>query len=199
MLRANADDVEYSRLPDTLSYADGALLEPLAVAIHSVRKAAAKPGATCLVIGAGAVGLLCAAVAKFSGYGRVVMADIATNRLAFALQNGFADETLALLPRRPSSVEEGLSFAKEDAAAMMARNQGQKFARTFECTGVEGCVRTGIYVSRRDGRRFDHKPSSESFRLIPNSRPHEAAVKFFLSGWERPSKHSQYRLQHCVR
>lgn len=144
----NTDDVELSRLPDTLSYADGALLEPLAVAIHSVRKAAAKPGATCLVIGAGAVGLLCAAVAKFSGYGRVVMADIAVNRLAFALKNGFADETAGLAPRRPSSVEEGLAFAKKDAAALMANNRSDRFARTFECTGVEGCVRTAIYVSR---------------------------------------------------
>lgn len=141
--------LELQRLPDTLSYADGALLEPLAVAIHSVRKAAAKPGASCLVIGAGAVGLLCAAVAKFSGYGRVVMADIASNRLAFALQNGFADETVLLAPRRPSSVEEGLGFAKEDAVAMTAKNQGDKFARTFECTGVEGCVRTAIYVSQK--------------------------------------------------
>ncbi|KAK7727255.1 hypothetical protein SLS63_007306 [Diaporthe eres] len=134
------------KIPDTLSYADGALLEPLAVAVHSVRKAAAKPGATCLVIGAGAVGLLCAAVAKISGYGQVVMADIAWNRLAFALQNGFADETLALVPMRPGSVDEGLLFAKEDAAAMMAKNQDQKFARTFECTGVEGCYRLQHYV-----------------------------------------------------
>lgn len=137
----------FPRIPDSLSYADGALLEPLAVAIHSIRKAAAKPGATCLVIGAGAVGLLCAAVANFSGYGRVVMADIAANRLAFALKNGFADEIVGLAPRRPSSVEEGLAFAKEDAAAMMAKNRGERFARTFECTGVEGCVRTAICVS----------------------------------------------------
>lgn len=140
--------MQLSRILDALSYADGALLEPLAVAIHSVRKAAAKPGATFLVIGAGAVGLLCAAVAKFSGYGRVVMADIASNRLAFALKNGFADETVGLAPRRPSRVEEGLAFAKEDAVAMVARNRGGRFARTFECTGVEGCVRTAIYVSR---------------------------------------------------
>lgn len=139
--------MEVLRIPDALSYADGALLEPLAVAIHSVQKAAAKPGATCLVIGAGAVGLLCAAVAKVSGYGRVVMADIATNRLAFAVKDGFADETVALAQRRTSSVEEGLAFSKEDAAAMMAKNQGDRFARTFECTGVEGCVRTAIYVS----------------------------------------------------
>lgn len=139
--------MEPSRIPDALTYADGALLEPLAVAIHSVRKSAAKPRATCLVIGAGAVGLLCAAVAKVSGYGRIVMADIASNRLAFAVKNGFADETVALAQRRPNSVEDGLAFAKEDAAAVMAKNQGDKFARTFECTGVEGCVRTAIYVS----------------------------------------------------
>lgn len=155
----NAEDVKLSRIPDALSYADGALLEPLAVAIHSVRKAAAKPGATCLVIGAGAVGLLCAAVAKFSGYGRVVMADIASNRLAFALKNGFADETAGLTPRRPSSVEEGLAFAKEDAAAMVAKNRGDKFARTFECTGVEGCVRTAIYVSRTRPHALNTEPS----------------------------------------
>lgn len=194
-----ADDVGLSRIPDTLSYADGALLEPLAVAIHSVRKAAAKPGATCLVIGAGAVGLLCAAVAKFSGYSRVVMADIASNRLAFALQNGFADETVALVPRRPGSVEEGLAFAKEDAAAMVAQNLGEKFARTFECTGVEGCVRTAIYVSRQYSTRFEHKSSSQLCMLIRNHRPHEAAVRFFLSGWEHQSKHCQYRLQRYVR
>lgn len=82
------------------------------------------------------------------------MADIASNRLAFALKNGFADETVALVPRRPSSVEEGLAFAKEDAAAMMAKNQGEKFGRTFECTGVEGCVRTAIYVRTRESTRF---------------------------------------------
>lgn len=98
------------------------------------------------------MGLLCAAVAKFSGYGRVVMADIASNRLAFALQNRFADETVVLAPRRPSSVEEGLAFAKEDAVAMTAKIQGEKFARTFECTGVEGCVRTAIYVSQTQPR-----------------------------------------------
>ncbi|KAK0642769.1 putative D-xylulose reductase A [Lasiodiplodia hormozganensis] len=138
------------KLPDSLTYVDGALLEPLAVAIHAVRKAAAKPMATCLVIGAGAVGLLCAATAKGSGYGRVVMADIAQNRLAFALENGFADETVTLHARQPQSLGEGLAFAKEDAAGLVAKNHGDKFARVFECTGVEGCVRTAIHVSYKD-------------------------------------------------
>ncbi|KAF4954264.1 hypothetical protein FSARC_12174 [Fusarium sarcochroum] len=141
------------RLPDSLSYAQGALLEPLAVAVHAVRKAAAKPAKSCLIIGAGAVGLLCAAVAKNAGYSRVVMADIAQNRLDFAATNGFADSIHLLEMRpRPASVEEGLATAKEDAEALVAVNNGVKFSRTFECTGVEGCVRTAIYATRGGGK-----------------------------------------------
>ncbi|KAK2596563.1 hypothetical protein N8I77_013448 [Diaporthe amygdali] len=144
--------IQPSGLPETLSYVDGALLEPLAVAIHSVRKADAKPGATCLVVGAGAVGLLCAAAAKCAGYSRVVMADIASNRLAFAKGNNFANETVTLVSKRANSIEDGLASAKKDAADLVARNQGDRFARTFECTGVEGCVRTAIYATRGGGK-----------------------------------------------
>lgn len=136
------------RLPDSITYAQGALLEPLSVAIHAVRKAGAKKGATCLVIGAGAVGLLCAAVAKSSGYSRVVMADIVQNRLDFALSNGFADAVVKLVARRAGNLDEGLAFSKEDAATLCKENAGETFTRTYECTGMESCVRTSIYVSK---------------------------------------------------
>ena len=139
-----------SRLPDTISYAEGALLEPLAVAIHSIKKADAKAGATCLVVGAGAVGLLTAAVAKSAGYSRVVMTDIVQSRLEFAWDKGFADAVVKLSPRTPSDVDEGLVFAEEDAAALIIENGGDPFTRTFECTGVESCVRISIYVSTLD-------------------------------------------------
>lgn len=130
-----------------MSYAEGALLEPLAVAIHAVRKANAKKGASCLIIGAGAVGLLCAAVAKSSGYSNIVMADIVQNRLDFALGNGFADKVLKLSSRRAKDIEQGLAFAKEDAMDLRKRNGNKTFSRVFECTGVEACVRMSIYVS----------------------------------------------------
>ncbi|KAJ0108809.1 L-iditol 2-dehydrogenase [Diaporthe amygdali] len=78
-----------------------------------------------------------------AGYNRVVMADIASNRLAFAKENGFADDTVNLVSKRPNSIEKGLAFAKKDAADLVAMNQGDRFARTFECTGVEGCATRG--------------------------------------------------------
>ena len=129
-----------------MSYGEGALLEPLAVAIHAVNRAKAKPGASCLIIGAGAVGLLCATAAKASGYGRVVMADIAQNRLDFASSRGFADATVLLAARRGGSTEESLAFSQEDASYLAAENKASKFAVVFECSGVPSCVCTAIYV-----------------------------------------------------
>lgn len=134
-------------MPETISFAEGALLEPLAVVIHAVRKADAKNGASCLVVGAGAVGLLCAAVARNFGYRHIVLADIVQNRLDFALSNGFADAAVNLPARRSSTTEEDLAFAKEDAETLRKQNGDKAFDRTFECTGVESCVRTSIYVS----------------------------------------------------
>lgn len=134
------------RLPDSLSYAEGALLEPLAVAIHAVRKAEACTGSSCLIIGAGAVGLLCAAAARNANYKTIVMADIAETRLKFAKDNKFADELLKLSPRRPADTTESLTFAKEDAAQLVSLNPGGLFSRAFECTGVESCVQVAIHV-----------------------------------------------------
>ncbi|CAG9953887.1 unnamed protein product [Clonostachys rosea f. rosea IK726] len=140
------------KLPETISFAEGALLEPLAVAIHAVRKADAKNGASCLVVGAGAVGLLCAAVARSFGYRHIVLTDIVQNRLDFALSNGFADAAVKLPARRSSTAEEDLAFAKEDAETLRKQNGDKAFDRTFECTGVESCVRTSIYATRNGGK-----------------------------------------------
>ncbi|KAH6974670.1 sorbitol dehydrogenase [Ilyonectria destructans] len=140
------------KLPDSITYAQGALLEPLAVAVPSVRKAAANAGSSCLIIGAGAVGLLCAAAAKSDGYRYVVMADIAHNRLNFAKDNGFADAILLLEPKKSQNLEEALLTAKVDAANLTALNPVGKFHRTFECTGVESCVRVAIHATRGGGK-----------------------------------------------
>lgn len=135
------------RLPESLSFSDGALLEPLAVAVHAVNKTTVNTGASCVIIGAGAVGLLCATAAKASGYQHVVLADIAQNRLDFALEHGFADQTHRLEIHKPESIDEGLSFAQEDAMSLTTLNSNKRFHVVFECSGVESCVRTAIYVS----------------------------------------------------
>ncbi|ROV94377.1 hypothetical protein VPNG_09371 [Cytospora leucostoma] len=78
------------KLPDHMSFDAAALLEPLSVAIHAVNRARPEPGSTALVLGAGTVGLLTAAVARQSGCTVVTICDIDQGRVDYALANGFA-------------------------------------------------------------------------------------------------------------
>lgn len=72
-------------LPQGLSPAEGALLEPLGVAIHAVDLAHLKLGYTIAVLGAGPIGLLIAAVAKASGASAIYMTEPLAYRRQFAL------------------------------------------------------------------------------------------------------------------
>ena len=72
------------KLPDAVSLQEGALVEPLAVAVHIVGQASVQPGQSVVVMGAGPVGLLCAAVAKAYGATKVVSVDIIQSKLDFA-------------------------------------------------------------------------------------------------------------------
>lgn len=120
--------------------------------MHAVRKAQPKVKSTCLIVGAGAVGLLCAAVARYKGCEHIVMADIAQNRLDFALAKGFADATHTVTPKRGTDVQEDLEIAKSVAKTLVAMNktvnsESNMFDNVFECTGVQSSVQVSIYVS----------------------------------------------------
>jgi L-iditol 2-dehydrogenase len=79
------------------------------------------------------------------------MADIAGNRLEFAKKHGFASETSNILAKRGSDSEEKLQIAREVASSLLklrseAHKSPGKYHITFDCTGVESCVQTAIYV-----------------------------------------------------
>jgi len=59
------------RLPDSLTWAEGALVEPLAVSVHGLRRAQLKGGETVVVLGTGTIGLTAVAAARAMGAGRV--------------------------------------------------------------------------------------------------------------------------------
>lgn len=71
------------KLPDTLPLEHAALIEPVAVACHDVRRGRVAPGEDVLVIGGGPIGMLIAMVAKNAG-GNVTVSEINTHRLAMA-------------------------------------------------------------------------------------------------------------------
>ena len=131
------------RLPSNVSLELGAVLEPLGVAIHGSRRAALKPGSTVLIFGAGAVGLLCAAMAKVSGAKQVIIADIQSDRVDFAVENKFADAKIIV---QLISMGNPIGFAKEVAGLVTGVSQIGEVDAVFECTGVESCLQAAIYV-----------------------------------------------------
>lgn len=100
-----------------------------------------------LVFGAGAVGLLCAAMSKVSGASNVIIADIQGDRVDFAIANKFADSKILVPMKRPQEIADKLAFAKEVAELAKAAAGGKEVDCVFECTGVESCLQAAIYVS----------------------------------------------------
>jgi len=71
------------KLPDNVSFHEGALVEPVAIGVYSSKKAQIASGDNALVIGAGTIGIVTALAAEASGCSRVFLADIKQEKLDF--------------------------------------------------------------------------------------------------------------------
>ena len=154
------------KLPESVSLDEGAMVEPLSVGIHAVRRSgllgddaergkAKNEAKACLVLGAGTIGLMTAAVLRASGVQTIVVADVSKGRVTFAVENGFADRGIVV--ERPTS-QAGTVEAQLRKVKGVAKRFGKEchygsleaigeFDMVFECTGLESCVQTAIYVS----------------------------------------------------
>ncbi|UYO01070.1 MAG: NAD(P)-dependent alcohol dehydrogenase [Devosia sp.] len=74
------------KLPDHVSFAEGAMVEPFAVGMQAASKARITPGDTALVLGAGPIGTMVALAALAGGCARVIVADLAQPKLDIAAQ-----------------------------------------------------------------------------------------------------------------
>jgi len=111
------------KLPAHLSYEAGALIEPLAVAVHAVRRAGIGFGDDVAIIGAGPIGILVAAVCKAAGAREIIAADIADARLKTAAAMG-ATKTVNSLQGSLLDVIHSITG-------------GRGIARSFECAGTQ--------------------------------------------------------------
>ncbi len=110
------------RLPQSASMADGAIIEPLAVALHGVTLSGLKPGDKVLILGAGPIGLAVAFWARRKGASDVVMLDIAPHQRDRALSMGATG--FATSPQDP------LIDGKADIV--------------FECVGIPGLIEQAV-------------------------------------------------------
>ncbi|MEO6922557.1 MAG: galactitol-1-phosphate 5-dehydrogenase [Bryocella sp.] len=126
------------RLPDTLSFAEAAMLEAVSVALHAVRLSEPKSGETALVIGAGMIGLLTAQAARALGYTRVLVADVDASRLTMAQELG-VEETICLT-----------GDALVERVLKLTESRGVDAA--FEAVGASVTVNAAIESARKGGR-----------------------------------------------
>ena len=97
------------KLPENVSFDEGALVEPFAVGLHAARKAQIKPGDIALVIGAGTIGLVTAMAAIAGGCSQVIIADIVQEKLDLASRIGMMAVNVVResLNERVSSITNG--------------------------------------------------------------------------------------------
>ncbi|XP_061559031.1 sorbitol dehydrogenase isoform X3 [Phycodurus eques] len=128
------------KLPDNVTFEEGALIEPLSVGIHACRRADVTLGSTVLICGAGPIGLVCLLVAKAMGAVQVVITDLFPERLAMAKELG-ADFQL--------TVKRG--DGPQQLATRVENMLGDQPHITIECTGVESSIQAAIYATRSGG------------------------------------------------
>ena len=114
------------RLPGNLTDEEGAFIEPISVALHTLRRSGMRPGARVLVFGGGAIGILVAQWAGVLGASEVVLADIRAESLAVARACGIGK---TLDPRSDEFKSIG------------------KFDNVFEAAGSAAALLSGIEVS----------------------------------------------------
>ncbi|MEI3014120.1 MAG: alcohol dehydrogenase catalytic domain-containing protein [Ruthenibacterium lactatiformans] len=127
-------------LPEYLTSETGALIEPLSVATHAVRRAQVALGETVLIIGAGAMGMMVAAMCRRSGAAQVIIADFSDSRLEMALQVG---ATIA--------INSGRADLEQEVARLTG---GKGVDKSFECVGPRKLLFAGDHDTA--AQRYGH-------------------------------------------
>jgi L-idonate 5-dehydrogenase len=139
-------------LPAGVGTEQGALAEPLAVALHAVHRAGDVRGRTVLVNGTGPIGALVVAAAKHRGAARVIAADLSAPSLAVATAMG-ADETVDLgagapLPPDVELVVEASGAPAALGAVLRATARGGTLVQVGNLPGTPAPAQLGDLVTR---------------------------------------------------
>ena len=124
------------KVPDNVSFAEAAMVEPLAVGMHAATKARIKPGHVALVCGAGPIGILTALSALAAGCSHVIISDVVQPKLDLAATLG---------PITPVNVKEK---SVEKVVADLTDGWGADVV--FECSGNERAA-AGVFAPLAPG------------------------------------------------
>ena len=124
-------------MPKGVDLKIAALTEPLAVAVHDVRRSGLQAGETAFIAGGGPIGLLIAIVARWSGASKVVVSEISEERRNFIEEMGF----IAVNPMDEDFIEQ-----------LDKIHGGRKFDVSYEAAGAPGVLNTCIKITKNTGK-----------------------------------------------
>jgi len=133
------------KLPDNLTFEDGAMLEPLSVALAGVERANIRLGDPVVVCGAGPIGLVTLLCARAAGATPLVITDIDEGRLRFAKE---------LVPSVLTHRVEFSHSAEDFQSKVVGLMEGVEPAIAMECTGVESSIGAAIQTVKFGGKVF---------------------------------------------
>ena len=123
------------KIPDDMTFDQGAMLEPVAVGIHSCKRAGGIKGKRVVVQGAGTIGNLAAQAAKAMGAESVLITDLSTPRLELAKKCG---------------INYTVNVAEADLAAEIGKLWGPDGADVIiECVGIAATIEQAINIARK--------------------------------------------------
>lgn len=125
------------QLPTGFPFEHAAMIEAVSVAVHAVGRITIAPADTCLVVGAGMIGLLVVQALRAAGCQKVIGVDIDEDRLELARRLGATDT----INSKDKDVEEEI----------LAQTQGRGVASSFEVVGATPTVQTAINTVRKGG------------------------------------------------
>jgi len=125
------------KLPEGVSYEEGAMCEPLSVGIHAVRRAGVGLGDSVLITGAGPIGLVTLMAAKAAGATTTIITDLQPSRLELARELGAT----------------ATADVRSDDAVALGRDltAGCGVDAAIDCTGSSAATLTGLEAVRRGG------------------------------------------------
>ncbi len=126
-------------MPDTLSYEEGALVEPLAVAMHAVNITPFALLEFVVVVGAGAIGLLTLLAARLRGAGSIVVTDQSAHRLAVARSLG-ADLSVDVTAQDPVEIVQAATDGRGADAVLEAVGIGATASQSLRLVRSGGNV-----------------------------------------------------------
>lgn len=149
------------KLPDNVSYEQGALTEPLACATYALQNASVNLGDFAVVIGPGAIGIMMVQLAKSSGAGKVVLVGTRDYRLEVGKELG-ADEVI-------NTQDSGSKYYVADLKEKIGDMTAGKFADVvLTPTGAVSAMEQAFDISARRARIvFFGLPGAEDYIRIP--------------------------------